>query len=358
MTLEEEYQLSCYEELTVLDNEKQVYLVKEKQTGELFVKKKIRCSQPEIYQILMEEKFQGIPQVHHIIQDGDQVILIEEYVHGSSLEKLLQKNGKIEQEKVLQIWLCLCTILKQLHHHDQPIIHRDLKPSNIMLSKEGNVYLIDFNASRQYRKDHKKDTEFIGTVDYAPPEQYGFRQTDSRSDIFALGVTINYLLIGKHPNDKIPDGKLGQMISKCIHLDPEQRYQTIEELEKDLHKLLGDSIAEINFLPPGFRTKTRWKMIIAVIGYAMLMYLSFTLEADDPTGKPLIGKQLWFERIFVFSGFLCSIFYYFNYMGISDKMLDRFREREFLYHGIKILVSVAILMIAIMVMVIIEDIFW
>lgn len=358
MTLEEEYQLSCYEELTSLDQEKQVYLVKEKQTGEILVKKKIRCSQPNIYQILMKENFAGIPQIYHAISENDHIILIEEYIHGSSLETESQRRGHFDEDDALWIWTELCGILKNLHCHNNPIIHRDLKPSNIMLSKEGHIYLIDFNASRQYAEGHKQDTELIGTVDYAPPEQYGFRQTDCRSDIFALGVTMNRLLTGEHPNQKLPDGKLGKIIAKCIHLDPDQRYQTIEELEQDLRKYRGMERETISFLPPGFRTGVWWKRIMATVCYLFLFCLCLSMELNDTSGKPLTGSRLWFERIIMLSDMLLVIFYNFNFLGILDRTLRHFQKNILLYRAMQIVINIAGFFLVIGIMVAIEEIIW
>ena len=82
----------------------------------------------------------------------------------------------------------MCDGLKELH--EQKIIHRDIKPSNMILQADGRIRLIDFDAARIFKDNKATDTELLGTKDYAPPEQYGFGQTDPRSDIYSLGVTI------------------------------------------------------------------------------------------------------------------------------------------------------------------------
>lgn len=85
----------------------------------------------------------------------------------------------------------LCKGLKNLHQRD--IIHRDINLNNIMLTNDGVVKLVDFDTVRIFKYDQNFDTTYLGTKGFAPPEQYGFSQTDARTDIYALGMTIkNY----------------------------------------------------------------------------------------------------------------------------------------------------------------------
>ena len=90
--------------------------------------------------------------------------------------------------------LQLCAVLDYLHH--QNIIFRDLKPSNIMVEQSGMVRLIDFGIARLFKPGKASDTAAIGTLGYAPPEQYGSIQTDLRSDVYSLGATLRTLLTG------------------------------------------------------------------------------------------------------------------------------------------------------------------
>lgn len=122
----------------------------------------------------------------------------------------------------------LCECLKILHA--QKIIHRDIKPSNVMLTENETVKLIDFSISRIAKENKENDTDFLGTKGYAPPEQFGFGQTDARSDIYSLGVTIQKILGENY------DGYLKKILSKCTELDPAKRYQSVEEILADIDK--------------------------------------------------------------------------------------------------------------------------
>lgn len=135
-------------------------------------------------------------------------------------------------------------IAGQLHGCDPPVIHRDLKPQNIVLTPEGNLFLIDLGTVRAYREGVSHDTEFIGTRETAAPEQYGYRQTDCRTDIYALGVIYLYLLTGSMEllNTKalsqVPDD-CRSIIEKCTRMEPKERYASACQLEEAVRETMG-----------------------------------------------------------------------------------------------------------------------
>ena len=99
-----------------------------------------------------------------------------------------------------------------------------------MISQDGTVKLFDLDASRQVVSGVRKDTEVLGTIGYAPPEQFGLSQSDARSDIYAIGVLLNVMLTGEHPSCKLAKGKAGRIVKKCTMIDPDSRYPTAEKL--------------------------------------------------------------------------------------------------------------------------------
>jgi serine/threonine protein kinase len=322
MTLEEAYRLSCYEELTALDYRKRVYLVKNKENGEIFVKKELEKFSKEVYKKLQHEKIAGIPEIHEIIEEEDRLILVEEYIHGKTLEKLLSERGVLPEEEVRDIAGKVCTILKQLHNLKPSIIHRDLKPSNVMINPERTVYFIDFNTARYYEDGRNRDTKLLGTENYAAPEQYGFGQSDERSDIYAFGVMINKLLTGGYPRDGKPEGSWGDIISKCTRWEPEERYQTVQQLEM---AVCGKREDKISYRIPGFRSRTPWKMLVGIGIYGMLAWICFTMKLVDTDGKSILsGVRLWYERTFSFLTALALIFYGMDFGGIRARFFDRY----------------------------------
>lgn len=180
----------------------------------------------DIYQELKQLKHTLFPQIFHVIQAENCVIVVEEYISGQTLEQCLEEQVQLPDDVIENILLQLCTGLETLHKNQ--IIHRDIKPSNIMLTGDKLVKLIDFDAARVVKKAEQFDTEYLGTRGYAPPEQYGFSQTDIRSDIYALGITLKKLT----PKSS----KLRKIADKATQFDPDKRYQTVKQILRDLQK--------------------------------------------------------------------------------------------------------------------------
>lgn len=114
----------------------------------------------------------------------------------------------------------LCKVLRHLHKNG--IVHRDIKPSNLLLGADGHIRLIDFDAARETKTDAEQDTRLLGTKGYAPPEQYGFAQTDERADIYALGVTFRELLASAASKDR-----WRHILNRCTALEPKRRYRHV-----------------------------------------------------------------------------------------------------------------------------------
>ena len=145
-------------------------------------------------------------------------------------EKIITKETRNVDylKKVVQ---GICNALGFLH--SQGIVHRDIKPENVMIGKHGQVVLIDLNVSRQVSAA-SHDTVVMGTVGYAPPEQLGIAQTDSRTDIYALGVLLNVMLTGVHPSQALAKGKAGRIVRRCTAVNPDDRFQSAEKLSEKL----------------------------------------------------------------------------------------------------------------------------
>lgn len=132
-----------------------------------------------------------LPRIVDIIDNRQTVYVIMDYIEGESLNKVLDAYGAQPQEAVIEWAKQLSDVLDYLHTQNPPVIYRDMKPANIMLKPDGSVRLIDFGIAREYKEGKAGDTEAIGTRGYAAPEQFGGKgQTDARTDIYSLGVTL------------------------------------------------------------------------------------------------------------------------------------------------------------------------
>lgn len=229
--------LSFYREIDHFNDHPNISIVQHIETKKIYVKKILSIYDINLYFILKKLQFPGIPKILMIVEDGDDLIIIEEYISGDSLEDYLNKNGPLDLDTSITLMDRLCNILNNLHSLDPPIIHRDLTPSNIMISYDMNVTLIDFNASKLFKSNKNRDTIPLGTVDYAAPEQYGFSQSDARTDVYALGIILNTMLTGSTPKYRIyHNRKISAIIAKCISIDPDKRYKSVRKFQKALKR--------------------------------------------------------------------------------------------------------------------------
>ena len=177
-----------------------------------------------------------IVRIVDIIDTSEAVYIVEDLVRGVSLGEMIRNAGKITEEDILAWAGEMCSVLDYLHTRDPRIIYRDLKPDNIILTKSGHIKLIDFGIARQYKPEKDRDTECLGTAQFAAPEQYEDfgTQTDEKTDIYGLGCTMICLANAcgsiSHPLKKV--------IRKCTMTMPEDRYNSAAQVMADLEKLL------------------------------------------------------------------------------------------------------------------------
>ncbi|MBR5280065.1 MAG: protein kinase [Clostridia bacterium] len=171
-----------------------------------------------------------LPEIYESVHVTDGQIVLEEYIDGMNVAQIMEVERYTykDAKKVLR---SVCEALSILHR--LKIVHRDVKPENVLVTPNGRVVLIDFNASREM-KENSLDTVIMGTVGYASPEQMGITQSDSRTDIYAVGVLLNVMLTGKHPSDVLVKRRPGRIVQKCTQINPDLRYQDAMKLAKAL----------------------------------------------------------------------------------------------------------------------------
>ena len=208
--------------------------------GNRFVAK---CYDKAIYpksenQALMQSlSHSALPKYITEYKNERMTVTVREYVDGLTLDQYARENNLSRQE-IVTICLQLCDVLAFLHHRQEPIIHRDIKPQNIFIRPDGSLALIDFDIARTYRSGIETDTTFFGTIAYAPPEQYGFSQTDVRTDIYSFGILLRWLLTGStRENENIQVYRpLAKIITKCTAFSPKERYSDISQVKKALER--------------------------------------------------------------------------------------------------------------------------
>lgn len=204
-------------------------------------------------EILKKLNHSGLPKVIDSFTTDRGHYLVMEYIEGESLlAKFKAKDGSFTPQEIMPWVSQILDILEYLHSQSPPVVFRDLKPSNIMITAGGRAKLIDFGIARHFTPGKVKDTYIMGTPGFSAPEQYGGRQTDPRSDVYALAATMYFLISGEDPEQfsfKFPplsqfnrsvDPWLSRVIAKALEVDPENRIQSAAAMKAQL-KMRGDS---------------------------------------------------------------------------------------------------------------------
>lgn len=206
-----------------------IRLIRHKASGQLFVLRQF-TGNGEVYQKLLSYRSSNLPAVFEAIQEGENCLVLEEYIPGDTLGFLLQ-GALFSPAETKKIVTQVCRGLWVLH--SLGAVHRDIKPENIIL-RGNDAVLIDFDAARIHKPEAEGDTQILGTAGFAAPEQYGLSQSDVRTDIYSLGILINVMLTGQHPSQKLAQGRLGRVVERCTRVNPRHRYKNVLRLMEAL----------------------------------------------------------------------------------------------------------------------------
>ena len=223
------------------------FLVKETATGILCVLKWGRNRQTEFLRNEMEimkkmadRKLSGIPKAYRIFEENGEVYLVREYIEGMSLAQMVLQKGGISEAEICRISRKICQTAEQFQNPDEPMIHRDIKPENIVVTPGGEVVFIDFGTMRSYKKDGSRDTFVVGTRGTAAPEQYGYTQTDQRTDVYAIGQTMLYMVSESYEMNQLSEcavsRRMKKIIEKACSFEPDKRYGDAAQLRRAVEK--------------------------------------------------------------------------------------------------------------------------
>lgn len=210
-----------YEEIEVIKQSEGsiIQLIREKD-GKQFLIRRVMKGQHPVYLQLKNCHHPCLPRLYEVTITDDTTTIIEEYIEGQPLGYV-----KLSDRQFRAVVKDLCSVLDFLH--GMGIIHRDIKPPNIIYGEDGHIRLIDFDAARVPKDNQEQDTRLLGTRGYAPPEQYGFSQTDVRTDIYSLGITLEQIL-----QSRFQKLRYKRIIQKCTDMDPDRRYQSIRQVRR------------------------------------------------------------------------------------------------------------------------------
>ena len=206
-----------------------VRLIRHRASGKQFILRRF-TGNGEVYRRLLDCSCRHLPLIYETAEREGKNLVIEEFVQGDTLDFLLadalftpQETRKVVKQLCQGLWVL----------HSMAAVHRDVKPENVILRRTDAV-LIDFDAARLHKPQAESDTHILGTTGFAAPEQYGLGQSDTRTDIYSLGVLMNVMLTGQHPSKKLAEGRMGRVIQRCTQVNPAQRYKDVLHLMEAL----------------------------------------------------------------------------------------------------------------------------
>ena len=246
-----------------------------------FVRKRIpaKLARRGVWATLVECDSARLPRVEATYEMPNEFVVVCDYVPGENLEQLVAARGHLDKKDALQIVAQLCEAVGALHARG--IIHRDISPTNVIVAADG-AHLIDLGIARFRVEGATRDTTQLGTYGFASPEQYGFAQTDARSDVYSLGRMLGYLLTGVMPaegekyeaaleDDSLISPDLRAVIQRASAMEPSARYQSAEALAAALNgeEVAGPEPPTDSVEPPTFEPaprKRNWvKVLLAVM---------------------------------------------------------------------------------------------
>lgn len=365
------------------DKENGPVLVRNNQTQKFWVKKEYPSFLTTSLETLQQIQHKNLPKIEELVVEENKVFLYEEYIHGKTLSELIYSSDAMAGKDILALAQSILEALEALHEHG--LIHRDIKPSNIMLTNDQTVKLIDFDAVRRISGDKESDTVQLGTVGFAAPEQFGFAESDARSDLFSLGVVMNVCSTRDYPKNQLTDDLLIQeIVTKATKIDPDVRYQNATEMkaavayqlnlaetsvesgageQTNSSVLLEETNQEQEAEPefseedvahvadrkwkrplsltsviegllrvlrhiPGFRTKQLWKMFLAITGYVVLGIIATYSSSYEDTFEMRVRWVI--DCFFIF---LLPVLLYANFLDFH-RYLSFFQSSSIVKKGI------------------------
>lgn len=260
--MSEEKQLGKYKIMKSLGQggEGRVYLAEDEGLGRYVAVKRLWGQEENGERIRAEAAFLRdlrhpmLPVAYELLYDNGWYLVME-YVEGISLHNYIEKQGRVGEGQARMWAAALLDVLDYLHTRETPVIYCDLKPDNIMVCRDGSLKLVDFGAAGLRSFGQENGARMAYSAGFAAPEQRGEdgrgARADERSDLYALGRTLYYMVTGTIPGNtpgtSLPAScynpllsvELEEIIDRCTREEPEARYQVAGEVMRDLRRRAG-----------------------------------------------------------------------------------------------------------------------
>ena len=280
------------------------------------------------YERIMAAQTRGIrfahqPFVYDIERTNNTLEVVMEYVRGTTLHETIQREGP-SVELVRRVGTTLCEAATELHEAlDDPIIHRDIKPSNVMLATDGRVILVDLGIARSWHEGAARDTVRYGTPGFAPPEQFGYGQTSVRSDVFSIGMTLAFCLLGSMPSQELIEqgfedvripARLRPVLARATQFDPKARHESARALSVQINAALQNGTAPAQPGPARQEASGNgkpehiplawlgrlWNTLLALV-WLLLVVACVLLTIKPQSGSQIESWPFWFRILGFFA---------------------------------------------------------
>lgn len=233
------HQSNNFKFIRSLNGDNTVVLAENLKTSEYAVLREVNEKSLDIFKKISTRPHENVENVQKIIRAKNGYIAVCGYCKGSTLRNIMDTDPTLLKVSIVQISRQICDAA--YHLYKLGLVHRDITPGNIIVdfgSCEEKVHttLIDFDISRTHYGNKDHDTSLFGTVGYAAPEQYGFEETDFRTDIYAAGrVILDMLTCCDYPEELQDQWK--KVIEKCTEYSPDNRYKSYEIMKRDIEQI-------------------------------------------------------------------------------------------------------------------------
>lgn len=267
-------------------SKKDIYLLSDEKENQFILKcgtgKQAALIKQEYHISTQLESIQGlmIPEYIDFFEEEETCYLLRRYIEGCSIADYFEKRLYFTDIEIIDIMLEICHLIQLLHMQKPPIIHRDIKPENFIIQKgTGTLYLVDFDTARVFAPEKSRDTMLIGTPSHAAPEQFGFSQSDVRTDIYALGKTLLYLTYGSTEVKDLKSTSIARpfqkMIARCTDFVPNKRYSDVSQLSRSLKHYR----THLNFLK-SYARQLAVSVLILALGIG-IGYITGSLQSEQ-----------------------------------------------------------------------------
>ena len=294
--------LSLYRDLNNVANGNGAHLVQHVENGKTYVKKELRNYDRSVFEYIKLRDIPGIPRMIDIIENfaegsrPDELIVIEEYITGSTLRDVLDAYGPLKPDIALDYMLQICQTLQMLHDRKRPIVHCRITPENVMITRSGKVYLIGFDAAREIDPDNPQPAEKALAAEkphsaYIASGQFEYLPVEPQTDVLECGALLREMITGVSPASPTPKIPLldrpeveilEPIIARCTEAEPSARYADAKELLAALQSV----VPEIGYLlaerAPTSRKAWLLRILTALVFIAAVIILALALTDNWP----------------------------------------------------------------------------